>query len=138
MPNPPLTPTSLERMLTAVLRPKRPWQVLLFVLVGVVCYLALTPAPPKNLSLGWDKANHAAAFAALTLTGCFGFPGSRRAVAGVLIALLAFGGLIEILQAYVPGRDSDVADLLADAVGILCGVVPALYALRLSRRAFAA
>ena len=121
-------------MLDTVLRLHRPWQLLLWVLIGTVCYLALTPAPPKALSLGWDKANHAAAFAALTLSGCFGFPGSRRVVLAVLIALLAFGGLIEILQAYVPGRDSDWADLLADAVGILGGLVLALYALRLSRR----
>ena len=128
----------MTRLLATVLRAERPWQLLLFVLIGVVCYLALTPAPPKNLSLGWDKANHAAAFAALTLSACFGFPGSRRGVGTMLIALLAFGGLIEILQAYVPGRDSDWADLLADAVGILCGVVPALYALRLTRRLLAA
>ncbi|MEO8152344.1 MAG: VanZ family protein [Rhizobacter sp.] len=128
---------SFAHLLATVLRPRRPWQLLLLMLIGIVCYLALTPAPPKTLSLGWDKANHAAAFAALTLAGCFGFQGSRRVVLAVLLALLAFGGLIEILQAYVPGRDSDWADLLADTVGIVCGVVPALCALRLSRRSTA-
>jgi VanZ family protein len=53
----------------------------------------------------------------------------------VLIGLLAFGGLIEILQAFVPGRDSDWHDLLADAVGTAAGAALALATLRLARQA---
>lgn len=100
---------------------RRFWQLVLLVLITVVCVLALTPAPPKTMSLGWDKLNHAAAFTALAVTGCLGFAGRRRAKWGVVLALLAFGGLIEILQASVPGRAGEWADLLADGVGIACG-----------------
>ena len=128
-------PNPLPQWLATALRVQRPWQLLLTVLIAVVCYLALAPAPPHALDLGWDKLNHAAAFAALTVSGCFGFPGSRRTVLVVLIGLLGFGGLIEILQAFVPGRDCDWHDLLADAVGIAAGATLALGMLRLARQA---
>jgi len=126
-------PSRLASVLATVTHARRPWQVLLFALTAVVLYLALTPAPPKQIDLGWDKLNHATAFAALTISGCFGFPSSRRTVLLLLLAVLALGGLIEILQAYVPGRSSDWFDLLADSVGMLCGVVVALPLLWLTR-----
>jgi len=124
----------LTRWFAAAVHARRPWQWLLFVMVCVVCYLAVSPQPPKNVDLGWDKLNHATAFTALTLAGCFGFPGSRRTVMGVLLGLLALGGLIEIVQYFVPGRSCDWLDLAADAVGMACGVAFALIALRLARR----
>jgi len=113
---------------------RRPWQFLLLVLTGAVCFLALTPSPSKQVDLGWDKLNHAAAFAALSLSGCFGFPGSRRAVLGVTLALLGLGGLIEILQLFVPGRSSEWGDLAADALGIALGTALALGALKVAQR----
>jgi VanZ family protein len=125
-------------MLAHVIHARRPWQLLLFVLVVLVCYLAVAPQPPRNVDLGWDKLNHASAFAALTLAGCFGFPGSRRAVLGVLLGILALGVLIEIVQYYVPGRSSEWLDLGADAVGMAIGATLALVALRLFRRTQAA
>lgn len=127
------SPSRFASVLATITHARRPWQVLLFVLTGVVLYLALTPAPPKQMDLGWDKLNHATAFAALTISGCFGFPSSRRTVLLLLLGVLALGGLIEILQAYVPGRSSDWFDVLADAVGMLCGMVVALPLLWITR-----
>jgi VanZ family protein len=43
---------------------------------------------------------------------------------------VAFGGLIEVLQLFVPGRSSEWGDLLADSVGIAGGAVIAAYVLR--------
>ena len=125
-------------MMAAVIHARRPWQLLLFVLVVLVCYLAVAPQPPRDVDLGWDKLNHASAFAALSLAGCFGFPGSRRAVLGVLLGILALGVLIEIVQYYVPGRSSEWLDLGADAIGMAIGATLALVALRLFRRTQAA
>lgn len=127
-------PTRFVRTLAAATRNQRPWRLLLLVLIVAVLVLALIPSPTKGTSLGWDKLNHAVAFAALTVSGCLGFPGSRRTVLALLLALLAFGGLIEVLQYFVPGRDSEWADLLADAVGLGCGAVLAPGALRTARR----
>lgn len=125
----------LARTLAAAIHAQRHWQMLLFVLIGVVCYLAVTPEPPRAADLGWDKLNHLTAFAALTFTGCLGFPGGRRVVFGVLPGMLALGGLIEVIQYFVPGRSSDWLDLGADAIGIACGAVLALSVMALARRA---
>jgi VanZ family protein len=122
----------LTHWLATVVHARRQWQWLLFVLICVVCYLAVAPQPPKAADLGWDKMNHASAFAALTFAGCLGFPGSRRAV---LVGMLALGGLIEIVQYFVPGRSSDWVDLGADVIGMAMGLALALLALGLARLA---
>ncbi|MEO6408014.1 MAG: VanZ family protein [Burkholderiaceae bacterium] len=106
--------------LTRSPRALRSWRITLLVLVLVVGYLALTPKPPPGIDLGWDKLNHACAFAAMAASACFGQRSARgRPVA--MLALLAYGGLIEIAQTFVPGRNGEWADLLADAVGIAVG-----------------
>jgi len=109
----------------------RHWRMLLAVLVVVISYLAVIPAPPREIDTGWDKLNHVMAFTALALAGRFGFPGSLRRWAALVLALIAFGGLIEVVQYFIPGRDSEWADLLADTVGIVAGVLLAICAQRL-------
>jgi VanZ family protein len=104
----------------------RSWRWLLWLLAGVVAVLALTPAPPEQLSLGWDKLNHLVAFAALGLCAMFGYRSSRTVRLSVLLALLAFGGAIELLQLLVPNRSAEWSDLLADAIGIGIGALLAL------------
>lgn len=125
----------IARALAAAANARRRWQMLLFVLVGGVFYLAVAPEPPKTADLGWDKFNHMAAFAALTFAGCLGFPGLRTAVWGVLPGMLALGGLIEAVQYFVPGRSCEWLDLGADAVGIASGAMLALSVRVLARRA---
>ena len=99
-------------------------------LILAVSYLALTPKPPESIDFGWDKLNHVLAFAALAFTGFLGYPASRGARLLLLCALLAFGGLIEVLQMFVPGRSSAWGDLLGDSIGIACGAVIAARVLR--------
>jgi VanZ family protein len=113
---------------------RRTWRWLTVLLVAVVAWLALTPAPPSSLDTGWDKLNHALAFAAMTWTSSFGFPakGWRRAMP--LLALFAFGAAIEVIQRWVPSRSSDWHDLLADMVGIAAGALLATLAAHLVRR----
>ena len=108
--------------------------MLLVLLLIVVSWLALMPKPPPTLDLGWDKLNHMAAFAALAFTASLGWPGSVRMRALVLGALLAYGGLIELVQMQVPGRSAEWADLVADAVGLLVGAAAASLLLHGSRR----
>lgn len=85
-------------------------------LLGVVV-LSLTPVqqlPPQVLNL-WDKAQHAGGFAVLTLLGLWAYP--QRAVT-LLAAMLALGAGIEVAQAATGWRYGDVADWVADAVGV--------------------
>ena len=91
----------------------------------VVMVLALVPKlPPEIPSTGWDKSNHFLAFALLGLLGRAAY---RKHLVAVLAGLLAYGGLIEVLQSFTPTREAEWADVLADALGLglaaLCGMV---------------
>ncbi len=111
----------LGHALAAGAAASRTWRVLLYLLIVGVSYLALTPKPPTGIDTGWDKLNHTLAFAALAISAWLAYPASHRTRLLWLGALLAFGGLIEILQLFVPGRSAESGDLLADALGIACG-----------------
>lgn len=89
------------------------WGSLLAVVV-----LALIPPVPHIPSTGWDKSNHLLAFAVLAVLGQWAYPARAKAV---LFGLLAYGGLIEVLQSLTPDRYAEWADLLADCCGLLLG-----------------
>ena len=96
------------------------WRWLLFVAMLAVLVLSLMPPSPQMPSTGWDKSNHALAFAVLAFLGNRAWP--KHPVL-VLLGLLAYGGLIEVLQSFTPDRFAEWEDLLADAVGLLLGEV---------------
>ncbi len=120
----------LALALVSVADTPRGWSVLLTVLIVLVSWLALTPRPPPEITFGWDKLNHMLAFTALGFSACMACAGERQACLRRSVALLAFGGLIEILQLFVPGRSCEWGDLLGDALGIACGAYLASVALR--------
>lgn len=107
------------------------WRWLLAGLVVTVSWLALSPAPPDAVDSGWDKLNHASAFAALMLTGVFASPRSRLGVWPLLVSLLCFGALIEIAQSFTTTRSAEWGDLAADAVGMAAGWMAAMLVTRL-------
>lgn len=100
----PLSPAHLRRAF---------WLCALAVLV-----LSLIPQADRLPSTGWDKSNHLLGFAVLAGLGCLAWP-SRAP--GVMASLLAYGALIEGLQALTPHRWAEWADLLADALGVALG-----------------
>ena len=106
--------------MTALFLHRRLWQALFALLFIVISYLALSHAPPAGISTGWDKANHGLAFASLAF--CGHMAGARRGWL-LFMALLAYGGAIELLQMHIPNRDGDWHDLLADGVGIALGLL---------------
>jgi len=121
----------MTHIIRTAVRATGAWKAVLLVLIGIVCYLTLTPKPPPGIDLGWDKLNHVAGFAALGFASCLGYPESWRRRASVLGAMVALGGLIEVLQFWVPGRSSEWGDLLADAIGVGVGTFIAVLLLRL-------
>jgi VanZ family protein len=108
------------------------WRWLLAALLVTVSWLALSPAPPHALDSGWDKLNHASAFAVLTLSGIFASPRSRAGVLMLLFSQLCFGALIEIAQSFTPTRSAEWGDLLADMVGMAAGWLAAMLVTRLA------
>lgn len=95
---------------------QRRWAFWLCLLV--VLALALMRPSHYMPTTGWDKANHALAFAVLTILGALAYP---RRLARLLIGLLAYGVLIEVLQSFTSYRTSDVHDVFADCVGLVIG-----------------
>ncbi len=86
-------------------------------------WMALRPDPGIVLSFKHgDKLLHAITFTCLM--GWWGnvYAGRRARVLAVL-GCLAFGIFIEFAQWLDPPRDSDVLDVLADAFGILFGLL---------------
>ena len=94
------------------------WRACFWMCVVAVLVLSLMPPTPHMPSTGWDKANHALAFAVLAWLGCSAWPGRTTRV---LCGLLAFGVLIEGLQSLTPYRVAEWADLLADVLGLALG-----------------
>jgi VanZ family protein len=95
--------------------PALAWAALIFFLSS----RRTLPEPPGPLA--WDKLQHALGYAAggFLLARAAGVRGRGLAVA---IALgLLYGASDEVHQAFVPGRNSDVHDWLADAVGVVAG-----------------
>ncbi len=95
----------------------------MLLLIVVVSYLALTPVPSPSIDFGWDKLNHVLAFSALGFSASLSCPGSRRLRLLLLFMLFGYGGLIEVLQQFVPGRACEWDDPVADSVGIVLGAL---------------
>lgn len=96
--------------------PALAWAALIFA-------LSSRPTIPVDLQLGRDKLAH---FAAYTVLGLF-LGRARRAsglsaLAAALLGL-AYAASDEWHQSFVPGRSADVADWLADALGVLAGLL---------------
>ncbi|RZJ00074.1 MAG: VanZ family protein [Rubrivivax sp.] len=104
---------------------RRFWRALLAVLLVAITWLALSPAPPKTINTGWDKSNHALAFAALAFTCVWAQWRQPRQWIWLALALLAYGMGIEVAQGFLPPREADAGDVLADGLGIALGLLAA-------------
>ena len=122
-------------LLLALTAPKRRavWRALLGLLLIAITWLALTPAPPPDADLGWDKANHLAAFGSLAFCGVWAFCQWPRQWPWLVLALLAYGVGIEIAQSFMPPRQADWHDVVADGLGIALGLLVAWPVARLRR-----
>ena len=96
------------------------WRWALGTCMLLILVLSLLPPSPQMPTTGWDKSNHVLAFALLAFLSERCRP-RHNLVA--LAGLLAYGGLIEVLQSLTPYRTGDFADLLADAIGLATGAV---------------
>lgn len=101
------------------------WRALLAVLLVAITTLALIPAPPASLSTGWDKSNHLLAFGTLAFAGAWAVWPRPRQWGWLVLALIGYGIGIEIAQSFLPPREADWHDVVADTVGIAVGLLAA-------------
>lgn len=86
------------------------------VFVGWACF---TPAPPSPAAFpGADKVEHAAAMAWLALWFAALF---KHRIVYVALGVAAYGGLIEVVQAFLSYRNADMLDFGADCAGAAIG-----------------
>jgi VanZ family protein len=108
--------------------PTAVWRALFWLQMVAVTALMLLPRPPSAADTGWDKLNHVLAFAGPCFAGLAALPrATRLAALRLTLGLVAWGGMLELLQTQLPPRSGEWADLLADAVGVAVGA--AAYAL---------
>lgn len=88
------------------------------IFTSVMAFIPSTEIPDAfNL---WDKAQHALAFALLTITGNLAYP---KLIKAVYVGLIVYGAAIEIFQSTLTStRFGEVSDLLADSVGVVIGL----------------
>ncbi|GAB7012078.1 VanZ family protein [Halolamina salina] len=73
--------------------------------------------------VGVDKLLHVLGYAALAAASLFAIRSrTLRTMLAVLVVVTVFGGAVELLQGFVPGRTVSGLDLVADAVGAVAGV----------------
>lgn len=98
-------------------------RIVLVAAMVIIADLALQPAPDLPSTLwGKDKIEHAAAFLVLTALTRIGWPSLSAWFAAPLLLIYGIG--IELAQAELgSGRTASLADLVADLVGILAGLV---------------
>jgi len=103
-------------------------------IIFLVSSLSAPPAPSYPFAWG-DKVNHAGAFAimmALVFRGIRWLLPERSTRVQLILALaccMLYGATDEIHQAFVPNRQCDIFDWMADTVGALLAmgcIVPAL------------
>ena len=87
------------------------------ILVLIVAFLTLTPSDKLPSAPGGDKLHHFLAFGAIAFPIAFARP---RLFVWIVLAVSAYGAVIEIIQPYV-GRHGDIMDALANSIGAVAG-----------------
>lgn len=117
------------QLLRGELRLRAFWLATGLLLLAAIFVLAIVPMP-TDLDLGnnYDKLLHSAAFSFLMVW--FGGIVPRQHYWLLAITLLCYGGAIELAQSLLPYRYVELADLMANAVGVAVGWVLCLVGLR--------
>ncbi len=98
-------------------------QIVWILSIAFVAYLSLTPRSsfPFNFN-EIDKVYHFLIYLWLAAVPFLGFQSVKIALVGALL-MLPFGIALEYAQVYVPGLVFDVADMIANGLGVALGMV---------------
>jgi VanZ family protein len=110
-------------------------RLLLLIWSVIILFLTLFPgdniSPPEFLlPAHLDKIIHYVLFLVFAILCYYSFPGNSQSgkinpvsILMIVAISLVFGGIIEFLQRFIPGRGSELADILADGAGTLTGLI---------------
>lgn len=99
---------------------KKSISVALFVFyTALIAFVSLQPA--SGVSIGsWDKVFHLASYAVFAILA-YGVVQKPRLYIYLCVAIVAYGGLMEFGQSYMPGRFMSGYDFLANTFGVMLG-----------------
>jgi VanZ family protein len=98
------------------------WRGLGWLMLAIVAFLLVTPRVPDPLDVAHaDKIYHVAGFALLAGWASLLFESRRELLLRGLL-LVGFGAAMEIVQALLPWRSGDLADLAANTAGVALGI----------------
>lgn len=92
-----------------------------FVILLVLCFAGMRGEPVPQVFENQDKLHHWAGFFCLTVSAFLAFPGTR--LIWLLVLPLLGSMLIELEQSLMPLRTASLGDMVANALGFLCGMV---------------
>jgi VanZ family protein len=99
----------------------RLWLTIGFLLVGVVCFLTLTPSPPDMGDLPEsDKIGHFVAYSTMMLWFGFIFLRGKR-YTKIGLAFIVMGIVLESMQGMLEYRNFSYLDMCANACGVIIG-----------------
>ena len=101
-----------------------PLSRLVFLVYAVaIGFVSLRPADGVALK-PWDKLMHFAVYTVFALLA-HRVVRTRRQYIVLALAIIAYSGLLEVGQSFMPGRVMSVYDLLANALGVWVGALMA-------------
>lgn len=85
-----------------------------------ILYLAIVPLPepPVQVPLS-DKISHMAAFLVLGILAALPFRRTQRRFFWTILLPLLYGAGIEFIQSFLPNRQPELLDFVADAIGAI-------------------
>ena len=92
-----------------------------FVILLVLCVAGMRGEPVPQVYENQDKLHHWAGFFCLTVSAYLAFPRTR--LIWLLLWPLLGSMLIELEQSMLPLRTASLGDMVANALGVLCGMV---------------
>jgi VanZ family protein len=101
-------------------RRPRLWLLLWIIALKLGLIVCLLPLPAIAVPSGFDKIEHAVGYFLLAAYAVMLFA-RGRSLGFALLGLLAFGALVEALQALVPWRSAELMDWVANAIGVVLG-----------------
>jgi len=69
----------------------------------------------------WDKLSHFLTYGVFAILA-YGSVKTGRAYMILCALIIAYGGLMEIAQSFVPGREMSVYDFIANTLGVFIGI----------------
>lgn len=100
---------------------RRPlWLAIGWALILLVIYLSLIPAPPSIPGEEGDKIGHVLAYATLMMWFLQLYAGLPRRLV-LALAFVALGIALEFVQRDTGYRTFEIADMVADSVGVAVG-----------------